>query len=115
MVPADAVEHHGGAIFANAAYVSIHTSTFVGNYGYVAGCIFGSYTAVVMIYASHFKSNGSPAAFQGGAISLVSGSAMEVYGSTFVENVVGSAGAVSAASCSLCYQPLNMILAMLFF
>jgi hypothetical protein len=117
MVPDDASGmpgHHGGAIFANAANVTIYSSIFVGNYGYVGGCIFGTYTAIVMIYASHFKSNGSPAATQGGAIDLTDGALMEVYGSTFVENVVGSDSPVSVASCSLCYQSLNMILAMRF-
>jgi hypothetical protein len=116
MVPDDASGspgRHGAAIYADAANVTIHTSTFVANYAYSGSCILGIHTAIVMIYSSHFKSNGSPAATQGGAIGLVFGAVMEVYGSTFIENVVGSDDPVSAASCSLFYQPL-VILAMLF-
>jgi hypothetical protein len=109
MVPEDAVEHHGGAIFANAATVTIYTSTFVANYARDGSCICGVFTAIIMIFASNFKSNGSPDAAQGGAITLGFGAAIKMYDSTFAENLVGSSSPVSVASCSLCYHPLVIL------
>jgi hypothetical protein len=99
MVPQTAVEHHGGAIFVSSGNVTIYSSTFVANWAYAGSCIFGIYTAMVVIYGSHFKSNGSPAAAQGAAITLEFVSAMEVYGSTFADNVVGSGPIVSSTPC----------------
>jgi hypothetical protein len=90
--------HHGGAIFVDSGNVTIHTSTFVTNHALAGGCIYGKSSAIVMIYASQFKSNGSPAAHQGGAIALVYGAVMVVYGSIFAENMVGSGTLVSSTS-----------------
>jgi hypothetical protein len=90
--------HHGGAIFVDSGNVTIYSSTFVANYADVGGCIFGLNAAIVIIYASNLKSNGSRDAEEGGAIALAYGAAMEVYGSTFAENVVGRGPAVSFAS-----------------